>query len=106
MIIIYLSGPVTGQVEHSKKTFFECEVKLKAKGFHVVNPHRVCEGLPPEAWAECMRLCFIELFKHKPSELVVAMIGNWQNSEGASLERMLASKLNYRVVLIEELINE
>lgn len=103
--IIYISGQITGlQREVYEALFYGAENQLKAKGYEVVNPLSIAEGIAPELidpathteeeiWQTIVKADIQELMKCE----AVYMLPNWQHSEGATLEHRIATGLRLPV---------
>lgn len=95
---IYISGKITGTTDYREK-FEKAENKLIKAGYEVLNPveaayeletfHKVC-GKGKPTWQEYMR----EAIKMEMRADEVYMLSDWQESEGAKIERNLAFDLH------------
>jgi nucleoside 2-deoxyribosyltransferase len=89
---VYISGPITG-VENFEEIFEQTEELLKADGFEVVNPVKVCCEMNNAKWIDYMRADITALME---CDCLYAMEG-WEKSKGASIEVNLARALGMRV---------
>lgn len=81
-MIVYISGPITGAANY-RETFAAAEKRLKEKGYIVLNPAALPEGMTHEAY---MQICL-------PMVQVadtVYMLPGWQESRGATAEHTAA----------------
>jgi nucleoside 2-deoxyribosyltransferase len=86
---VYVSGPISGMPDGNRAAFREAERVLREAGYEVFNPHAL--RLPVDVdWYEAMRQCVGELVKCGG----VALLADWDRSEGAMLEQWIASALN------------
>jgi len=93
---IYLSGPMSGWPELNFPAFHEAARVLRKLGFEVVNPAEISESLD---WHECMRadikaLCDCD---------VIALLPDWEKSQGAHLELHVAHRLGLSVTTLGKL---
>lgn len=88
---VYISGKVTGlQYEEAWMNFQEVEERLTEEGYDVVNPLK--NGVDPDdPWESHMR-ADIKLLMECDA---IYMMENWEESKGASIERLLAISLNH-----------
>lgn len=88
MIIVQLSGPMTGYENLNREAFFLAEENLKkiARVKHVINPAYI---EPQATYAEALMLCLNSI----PDADVVYLLNGWQNSPGAHAELALAKAL-------------
>lgn len=84
---IYLAGPMTGIPEFNYPAFHAEAARIRSLGFEVVSPAEI--NPIGGTWEECMRKDIAELVTCD----TVALLPNWENSRGASLEKYIASQL-------------
>jgi hypothetical protein len=97
-IKIYISGKISGlQEAEYKENFARAEELLQAKGYQVTNPLKngVSSG---EHWRTHMKQDINLLLDCD----VIYMLENWEKSEGAALERHIASALGITVLYERE----
>lgn len=97
---IYISGPISGldRAEYLAN-FAKAEIKLKARGFDVLNSTR----LLPSRWLWIYRLLGYRLtllydLWHLFHCDGIAMLDGWQNSRGARLENATAEIFNIKEI--------
>lgn len=78
---IYISGAITGTKDYLER-FAKAEMKLKAKGYEVINPAKVNAELPLMEWEEYMEMSLTML--SLCSE--VFFLKGWRDSRGACME--------------------
>lgn len=98
-MIVYIAGRMTGLPDKGRKTFNEAEEKLKAKGFTVLNPARLPDGMPPEKY---MPICMAMI----DAADMICMLDGWEISKGAYLERKYALYQGKTVVFAAGWIDE
>jgi ATPase involved in DNA replication initiation len=94
---IYISGKITGlPIDEVVVKFKAAEAKIRRFGYQPVNPLR--NGLPREAeWADQMGEDVKLLLKSD----AIYLIADWQQSEGATLEYLIARQRRMRIFLAE-----
>lgn len=108
--MIYVSGPMSGILEHNFPAFKDASARLRAAGYEVCCPTEVvmacgCSGQhapvcgAKHAWADFVRADLIEMLQKAKG---VALLPGWEHSEGAKLERYVALVLDLDVRLLEE----
>ncbi|ANB72203.1 hypothetical protein AYM40_07365 [Paraburkholderia phytofirmans OLGA172] len=89
---LYLAGPMTGLSKLNLRAFHEEAARLRAMGYEIANP--VEFNVDRNAgWQACMRVDIPELVKCDG----VRMLGDWESSPDATLERHIAMKLGMKV---------
>lgn len=94
---VYLAGPMSGLPEFNFPAFRVEAARLRGLGLDVVNPAEingpaaVASGL---TWEDCMRADIAQLVTCDS----IAVLDNWQNSRGASLEVHIAQTLGMPVL--------
>lgn len=78
-MVIYLSGGITGDMDYREK-FKEYAKKLEETGHTVLHPAMLPETLTPAAGTR-IRMAMIDAADE------VVFLGDWEESEGAQLER-------------------
>lgn len=78
----------------NKDNFLVATKMLRSKGFIVINPHEICDGIPASEWEQCMRVCI----KRMMDADMLIMLDGWENSKGAVVEAYIANRLNIEKV--------
>ena len=99
MIIVYLSGKMTGLEESEyKEKFRNAEMFYRACGYEVVNPCNLSEIVlkrkPDATYEDFMR----EDFKAISGCTHIALLEGWESSPGARRERAQAETLGLEVM--------
>ena len=94
---LYLAGSITGNKRY-KDEFSRASWQLKNAGYVVENPVDFCNE--DWSWQECIRKCIRVLSKQN----AIAVIGDVQNSKGASLELTIGEALGMEIKSVEEWI--
>jgi Domain of unknown function (DUF4406) len=90
---IYISGPITGIPRGNREAFADAAQRLKAAGYHPINPHDIggivelnMQPADP-AWSDYMRPCIAAVMGCDG----IALLPDWHKSRGAQKEIMAAS---------------
>ena len=99
---LYIAGPMTGLPEFNYPAFDAAEVRLRDKGFEVLNPtsaevHNPTPGVP-QAWDWYMRHALRLVLEADG----VAQLRGWGESKGATLETAVARSLGLVVLPLED----
>ena len=89
-MILYLSGPITADMEQYKTKFDAAESYLAWKGHTVLNPAVHPRGL---TYDDYMRINLAMLFAADG----IVMLAGWKNSDGSKLELNYALTCKKRV---------
>lgn len=84
--VVYISGPMSGIVNFNRFAFFHAAHKLKEKGYHILNPATLPDGLTQ---LQYMSICQPMVMAAE----VIYMLPGWEDSAGARAEHELAMKL-------------
>lgn len=96
---VYVSGPMSG-IEQLNRPAFNAEARrLRAAGYHVVNPAEVVLA-GAASWHDFMRTDLIQMLEQCS---VICLLPGWMDSRGARLEHQLAIGLDFTVVDAGEL---
>lgn len=89
MPTLYLAGPMTGLPDYNRPAFHDAAAQLRAAGFAVLNPAET--ELPPgqDSWANYMRAGLRQVLEAD----ALALLPGWDRSNGAQLERHVATRL-------------
>ena len=99
MIIVYLSGKMTGLEENVyKENFRKAEMFYRSCGYEVVNPCDLAEIVlkrkPDASYEDFMA----EDLRALRSCTHIALLGGWENSPGARRERSEAERLGLAIM--------
>lgn len=86
---IYIAGKISGDSGYYEK-FEQAQNELGAQGHIVLNPAELPEGLSK---AEYMRICFAMI----DCAEVVCLLSDWEQSDGAKLERQYCEYIGKRI---------
>jgi len=105
-MIVYISGAITGMPNNNKRAFQSAYTQIaelarypRFRGIKVINPLHIAarversftaHGKPAPVWADYMRVCIKELC----GATCVYFLKDWAQSEGATMERYIAKRLN------------
>lgn len=102
-MIGYLSGSITGHPNY-RREFSDAAAKLRALGYHVINPAELCQVLPGEQMSyEAILQIDLELLNR--ADYLVQLPG-WESSKGACIEYGYALGAGILVVLLEEILKD
>lgn len=96
---VYVAGPMTGIADFNYPAFNAVADQLRAQGFEVENPadHGIVEGAQ---WADYMAYDLTRLGLCG----VIALLPDWEKSQGAKLEVLIAERLGMTVVNAHDLL--
>ena len=97
MTVVYLSGPMTGKPQFNFPAFHQAANRLRAAGYHVLNPADNWGGATNIPRAACMRLDISQLLCADG----VALLDGWRESKGARLEIDIAHELQLHVMTVD-----
>lgn len=89
-MILYLSGPITADIEHYKTKFDAAESYLMWKGHTVLNPAVHPLGLDYESYMD------IDMAMIRAADGIV-MLKDWKQSSGAKLELKYSMQIGIKV---------
>lgn len=90
--VVYISGPMSGYIEHNYPTFNRAAAILREAGFTVLNPAEHFGGDHDRPRSEYLRKDIEEVMKAE----AVCLLPYWWESAGATLEVALAYNLGVR----------
>lgn len=94
-MVVYIAGKMTGLPDLGREKFNEAEKRLTEKGYVVLNPARLPDGMPGNRY---MPICFAMIDQAD----AVLMLNNWKDSPGATLEKAYAEYQNKMVFEYDE----
>jgi hypothetical protein len=96
---VYVAGPMTGIADFNYPAFNAVADQLRAQGYEVENPadHGIVEGAQ---WADYMAYDLTRLGLCG----MIALLPDWEKSQGARLEVLIAEKLGMTVVDAHDLV--
>ena len=96
--VIYIAGKVTGEdIKACKEKFSKAEFILRRKGYHTINPLRLC---PPDSnWESAMKMCIRNLIECD----AIYMLNDWEESRGAKVEHYIATQLGLQEIREEKI---
>jgi hypothetical protein len=90
MTKLYICGKVTDDSDFARK-FADAEKRLVRAGYSVVNPARI---VPRQmSWGDAMRVCIKAMMRCDG----VALLYDWADRKGATIEANLAASLDITV---------
>lgn len=92
---IYICGPMTGLPEHNYPAFHAAARELRAQGHTVVSPAELDHG-DEKCWADYLRRDIKAMMDCD----TIAVLPGADKSRGATFERMIASKLGFSVIYL------
>lgn len=97
---VYVAGPMTGIENFNYPAFNAVAEQLRAQGYEVENPadHGIVEGA---VWADYMAYDLTRLGLCG----TIALLPNWERSQGARLEVLIAERLGMTVVNARDLVS-
>ena len=95
MPVVYISGKMTGLPDFGRAMFNDAQRRLEAQGYRVLNP--ACSPLGLE-YDQYMRIAFAMLEACD----IIALLPNWEDSNGAKAELAYATCMNKQVCTLRE----
>lgn len=101
---IYIAGPMTGLPDFNYPAFFGAADQLREAGYDPINPARQRPDVPHQGarWIDYMRLSLRDVADCDG----IALLPDWENSRGASLEVHIARSLDLPVRAVEAWLEE
>lgn len=99
VLIVYISGAMSGIKDYNYPLFFQTEEELNKRGVKAINPARL--GYVDEySWNDYLRRDIKALMDAD----AILMLKGWGKSKGASLEKYIAEEIGMQVFYsIEEI---
>lgn len=103
MVILYITGPMSGMVDLNYPAFMRAEELLRGHGFDVLNPARIddmypkVDGEPARGWSWYMRKSIPMVCEANG----LALLPNWQLSAGSRVEHSVAKALGMKALCLE-----
>ncbi|AOZ64643.1 nucleoside deoxyribosyltransferase [Arthrobacter phage Chubster] len=85
-MVLYVAGPMTGLPEFNRPQFHAVTDELRRRGYYVLNPARQPLGLE---YNDYMRRGLYDVSRADG----LALLPNWEESNGARIEHRLALKM-------------
>jgi len=86
--IVYIAGPISGQIDLNRPEFYKAQEALNSLGFEVKNPHEFCMQIKSHNPSDPL------YYRKGFSELTlctdILLLDGWQYSAGAQLESKAA----------------
>jgi predicted mannosyl-3-phosphoglycerate phosphatase (HAD superfamily) len=93
--IIYLSGAITADKKYKDK-FNSVAIKLKERGYKVINPAEEVKYEIKKSWISYVIEC-LELIKKENPDTIYLM-KTWKRSVGAQIERLVFLQLEKKII--------
>jgi len=90
---IYISGPMTGIADFNYPAFNKKAKALKKVGYKVCNPAKI-KHKDKNNWTMCLKESIIKMLTCD----TVFLLDGWEKSDGATIEKELAEKVNMELV--------
>ena len=84
-----------GLPDLGRAAFYEAEIRLREKGWKVINPARLPEDLPPECY---MPICLAMVDQAD----TIALLPGYENSAGAQVEIAYGAQTNKEIIYMAE----
>lgn len=96
---LYVAGKMSGELDLNFPAFHAAAAQLRALGYQVVNPAEINTD-PTADWLTCMRADIKQLVDVDG----IVMLPGWEQSKGATLERLIAVGLGLQVFALFDLV--
>lgn len=99
---LYISGPITGMLEHNKPAFKFAQNLLLTAGYEVINPHEIGQPAGYEngvTWADYLRMDLLAILSEDVQG--IAVLPGHNASRGAKLECYVASELEMPIAPVK-----
>lgn len=96
---LYLAGPMSSKPDYNYPLFKEAAEELRQRHHKVLNPAELHEGTVPgsQRWEWYIRQDLTEMLNYN----VIALLPDWESSNGARLEVTVAHMLGMHVFEID-----
>lgn len=94
-MIAYIAGKISGD-EHYKKKFEKAQRKLERRGFIVLNPATLPEGMKKSKY---LPICLAMI----DAADVVVFLKDWMNSKGARIEHEYAAYQEKGIIYLKDI---
>lgn len=110
---LYISGPVTGIENHNVTAFSRARRILTDAGYEAFMPHDIVDA--HDSHETAMLLCVNELTERTQKRVTrypvpafdgLALLPDWEQSEGAKLEKAVAEACGIPCKTVEEWLEE
>jgi len=91
--VVYIAGRIAGDRDYKRK-FRAAEKTLKGRGYIVINPAKLPQGLKPEAY---MPICLAMV---EAADILCLIGDDWHKSRGAMTELRFAEYQNKKVITL------
>jgi len=97
---VYMAGQVSGlNYTEAFTLFVQAEYMLNSCGYKTINPMRI---VPHTAsWLTAMCICLTAMVKHCDK---IYLLENWEQSNGATIEKLIADDLLFRNIKFSNLL--
>jgi len=92
MTTIYIAGPMTGHPNFNREAFHDAATRLRAAGYHVINPAETPIPCQDPSWVDWTRASLKRMLDADG----LALLPGWHKSRGASIEYHVAIQLGMR----------
>ncbi len=97
--VVYIAGKVTGlPYRDVAAKFLRRQLELEALGYIVINPCNLIAA--DEDWLTAMKICLYIM----PFADHINLLHDWQDSNGATIEKELAEKLGLNLLTLENTV--
>lgn len=94
-MIAYIAGKISGDANYKKK-FEKVQRRLEKRGFIVLNPATLPEGMKKSKY---LPICFAMI----DAADVVVLLKDWMNSKGARIEQQYAEYQEKRILYLKDI---
>lgn len=101
MTTIYIAGPMTGHPNCNREAFHAAADRLRAVGYHVINPAETPQPSKEPSWEDWAKASLKRMLYAD----AIALLPGWHKSRGASLEYHVATRLGMSDSTVEGWLN-